>query len=287
MEVLILTKIRICRNSVDFEILLKNRHACSIIRIVRESFLTCFLGSCMIKYDHKGDTNMVSKETKLFYIGDNGYRFDSNSFNTYFKSSAKENEVKIGDFEEKIADELFITKEAVHNWRFGSNGPGSLEIIKKLANIISISDYTKLLKKHVEVNKMEEYSTLKIESMKRVYDAIIEFLHDFLYTGGFTTDLWYKFADMGSSDPENDIYEYAENKMHAIELILEKEYFYLHDTKVYSELCEYVDNDLWDTFNGKVSYAYRFEAIPDGNPTTQEDYYKALNRINEIIEQYV
>ena len=230
---------------------------------------------------------MVSEETKLFYIGDNGYRFDSNSFNTYFRNSAKENEIKYGDFEEKIANKLFVTKEAVHNWRFGSNGPGSLEIIQKLANAISISDYMKLLKKHVEVNKMEEYSTLKIESMKRVYDAIIDFLEDFSVTDGFTGALWYKFERMGSPDPEDDIYGYAEDKIRAINLILQKEYFYLHDTKVYSELCEYVDNDLWDTFNGKVSYAYRFEAIPDGNPTTEEDYDKALKRINEIIEQYI
>jgi hypothetical protein len=44
---------------------------------------------------------------------------------------------------------------------------------------------------------------------------------------------------------------------------------------------------LWETFDGKLGYAYRFEAIADGNPTTEDDYNKALKRINEIIEQYI
>ena len=38
--------------------------------------------------------------------------------------------------------------------------------------------------------------------------------------------------------------------------------------------------------NKYTNYAYRFEAIPDGNPTIFDDYSKALQRINEIIEKY-
>ena len=230
---------------------------------------------------------MISKETKLFYIGDNGYRFDSTSFNTYFKSKAKETGIGIGNLEEKIADELFVTKEAVHNWRFGSNGPASLELIRNLANAISVSDYTKLLKKNVEVNKMEEYTTLRIESIKRIYDAIIDFLEDFYNTDGFTGTLWYEFERKGSPDPEMDIINYAEHKILAVYLVLKKEYFYLHDSKIYAELSEYIDNELWETFDGKLGYAYRFEALADSNPTTKDDYNKALKRINEIIEQYI
>jgi hypothetical protein len=49
---------------------------------------------------------------------------------------------------------------------------------------------------------------------------------------------------------------------------------------------EYSENDLYDIFDGKLGYAYRFEAIPDGNPTTQDDYNKALKSLNEIVEKY-
>ena len=41
------------------------------------------------------------------------------------------------------------------------------------------------------------------------------------------------------------------------------------------------------TYDGKCSYAYRFEAIPDGNPTTDEDYNEALKKLNGIIEKYI
>ena len=39
-----------------------------------------------------------------------------------------------------------------------------------------------------------------------------------------------------------------------------------------------MDEDLVETYKGKLGYAYRFEAIPDGNPTTDEDYEKAMNK---------
>ena len=168
---------------------------------------------------------MISKEMKSFSVGNESYRFDSISFNTYFKKYAAQNEITIGSLEEEIADKLYVTQSAVHNWRFGSNGPGTLELIQNLANELSILDYMKLLKKNVEVNKMEEYATLKIESIKRIYDAIIDFLEDFYNTDGFTGSLWYEFKRKGSPDPEMDIYDYAENKIRKVSLILQKEYF--------------------------------------------------------------
>lgn len=230
---------------------------------------------------------MISKEMKVFSVKAESYRFDSISFNTYFKKYATQNEITLGSLEEKLADKLYVTPSAIHNWRFGSNGPGTLELIKSLANALSIFDYMNLLKKNVGVNKMEEYTTLKIESIKRIYDAIIDFLDDFYNTDGFTGALWYKFQRKGSPNPEMDIAEYAENKICAVSLVFQKEYFYLHDSKIYAELSEYINNDLWETFDGKLSYAYRFEALADGNPTTEDDYSKALKRINEIIEQYI
>ena len=230
---------------------------------------------------------MTSKETKLFQIDNEYYRFDDIVFNNYFKEYAKQHKLNIGTLEEHIANKLFITESAVHNWRFGSNGPGTLDLIQKLATELSISNYTHLLKKDIKENKMEEYAQLKIESIKRIYDAIIDFLEDFYNTDGFTGNLWFEFVRKRSLNPERDIYEYAENKVNEVLLVLKKEYFYLHGTKVYTELCEYAENDLWETFYDKCGYAYRFEATGGDSPTTEEDYNKALKRINEIIEQYI
>lgn len=78
------------------------------------------------------------------------------------------------------------------------------------------------------------------------------------------------------------------DEMHRkIELVLDQEYFDLRDTDIYNELCEFVSDELIDIYDGKVSYAYRFEAYADGNPTTSEDYDKAMIKLNGIIEKYV
>ena len=230
---------------------------------------------------------MISKDMTVYRMDGTSYRFDSAAFNTQFKAYAKRETIQIGTLEEQLSAALFVTPSAIHNWRFGSNGPGSLELIRQLAKALSVSDSMLLLKKIVEGNEtVKAYTPLQLESAKRVYDAIIDFLEDFYRTDGFTGALWYKFSRSGSKDPESDIYAYAEARLDKVSLILQKEYFFLHDTKLYDELYEYVDQDLLEIFNGKLGFAYRFEAFADGNPTTSEDYSKALKRINEIVEQY-
>ena len=75
--------------------------------------------------------------------------------------------------------------------------------------------------------------------------------------------------------------------MSKVNLVLDQEYFDLHDCDIYDELSEFVSQDLYNTYDGKISYAYRFEAIPDGNPTTGEDYEKAMTKLNTIVCKYV
>ena len=133
---------------------------------------------------------------------------------------------------------------------------------------------------------MEKISTLQIESIKRIYDAIIDFLDDFFKTDGFTGGLWCVFSERGSKNPEQEICEYADKKHEKVRKVFLKEYFYLHDLEVYSEINNYIENDLIDIYAGKLSYGYRYEENSDGNPTTFDDYSKALERINEIIEPY-
>lgn len=228
---------------------------------------------------------MISFKTTVFEMNNEKYQFNPLAFNQCINQHSKKNGIKKGKIEDLLAEKLFVSSSAIHNWRFGSNGPASIELVKNIAKHLKI-DYMTLLKRYKEIEKMGKFSTLQIESLKRVYDAIIDFLDDFDKTDGFTGTLWYEFQRKGSNNPEDDIYDYAQNKIEKVQKVLLKEYFYLHDTEVYEELSEYIENDLYDTFDGKLGYAYRFEAIPDGNPTTFDDYSKALQRINEIIEKY-
>lgn len=178
-----------------------------------------------------------------------------------------------------------MSSSAIHNWRFGSNGPGSIDLIKKASKYLKV-DYMSFLRKNREIKEMEKLTMLQAEALKRIYDAIIDFLDDFDKTDGFTGVLWYDFEREGSKDPEDDIYKYAQNEIEKVQKVFLKEYFYLHDTDVYQRINNYIENDLYDTFNGKLEYAYRFEARSEGNPTTFDDYSKALQGINEIIESY-
>ncbi len=231
---------------------------------------------------------MKSKQTKIFIINDEKYQFDQYSFKAELSTYKTKNKIhSISKVFEIVADIVAVTPSALKQWYYGNNGPSDIEMIYKLADTIGISDYLKLMKKYEEHLTAENLSALQTESLKRLYDAIIDYLTDFNKTGGFNTALWYEFERMGSKDPEEELYMYAEEKISIVQCVLQKEYFYLRNTDIYAEISEYVENDLYNIFDGKLSYAYRFEAIPDGNPTTDEDYYGALKRINEIIDKYL
>lgn len=41
-------------------------------------------------------------------------------------------------------------------------------------------------------------------------------------------------------------------------------------------------------YDGKLGYEYRIKAYDhNGNPTTNDDYVKAMNKLNSIIEKYI
>lgn len=229
---------------------------------------------------------MVSKETKKFEIENTIYQFDALSFSRCVKQYAENNSTCPSNTLKLLANFVNVTFDATKQWYYGNNGPSDLTIIQKIAEFLHVADYVILMKKAMEKEEMVKLNSLQYESIKRIYDSVIDYLNDFYTTDGFTGGLWYKFEEMGSKDPEEDIYDYAMDKIKEVHIVFQKEYFYLRDTDIYAELFVYMDNDLYDIFDGKLSYAYRFEAIPDGNPTTADDYNKALNRLNEIVEKH-
>lgn len=234
---------------------------------------------------------MTSKKTRIFKIEDVDYQFDFQSFKIYVDGYVKRYKDKGANIKkakvfEYIVEKANVTPEAVKQWYYGNNGPSDLAIIQKAAEVLEITDYLNLMR---VANKGEKMllNSLQMESLKRIYDDIIEYLEDFYQTDGFTGALWYEFERRGSKDPEDDIYEYAEDRWGKVLLRIKKEYFYLHNADVYGDILEYSENDLLDIFDGKLGYAYRFEAYPEDNPTTEDDYNKALKRLNEIVEKYI
>lgn len=56
-----------------------------------------------------------------------------------------------------------------------------------------------------------------------------------------------------------------------------------HFTEKLCAVNNYIWEDLMSTYDGKCSYSYRFEEIG----STDEDYLKALNKLNDIVKDVV
>lgn len=225
---------------------------------------------------------------KKYILEDKVYYFDYELFNKYFRNKKKDENTTLDKLEVDLSKYLNISKDAIHNWRFKKQSPSSLDMIIDISKYFNIKDYMLLLKGKEEKTNMNNFNQYQINSIKTIYDKIIEHLDYFNNTDGYN-DLWLHFVDEGIEPTyiEDKLYEVADKKMNEIFLTYEKERIFLKDTPIYNEIGEYIYNDLYDIYDGKLSYAYRFEAIPDGNPTTQDDYEKALKNINIIIDKYI
>lgn len=212
-------------------------------------------------------------------------------FNTeYFRLKLKElrekNKLPFWQLEQQLADKLDISADTIHGWHYGKNGPIDIEVVKQLAQAIEIKDFTMLLKTKKDQNNMTQLTNRQKNAVKRIYDICICFLEKFRNTDGFN-DYWYRFKDAGFTDPEAKIYDFVDKLIREIILVFKQEFFDLHDCEIYNELYEFIDDDLNDIYDGKLSYAYRFEADSYVSPTTYEDYNKAMIRLNSIIEKYI
>lgn len=234
---------------------------------------------------------MISKNFKSFNVNGIAMRFDEKKFNDFFHKYCKLNKIKVNVLENSLGDYVYVTDSAVHQWRFGNNGPSDIETIKKISEFLNLHSFKNLLIEAKELNKVN-YSEVQIKSFKKIYDAIIDFLDEFEKTNGFN-DLWFEFRNKGVKDPEVFILNYADKLIDKIWLVYKKEYFYLHDTETYNKIGDYINDVLYDTYNGKCSCAYRFEAPIeniDGTRfgiTLEEDYEKALSSLNEITDSII
>lgn len=223
---------------------------------------------------------------RIFTLNNSNVIFNTERFRLELKKLRDKNKIPFLQLEQQLADKLGVSTDTVHGWHYGKNGPIDINIVQHLAQILEIDNFTLLLKNINGEHCMQQLTDRQKNAVKRIYDICIWFLDQFYLTDGFN-DYWYKFKDAGANNPEFEINNLVDSYMYKIFLVIKQEYFDLHDCDIYDELYEFVNNNLYDIYEGKVSYAYRFEAIPDGNPTTSEDYSQAMNRLNSIIEKYI
>ncbi len=225
-------------------------------------------------------------ESRTYEVDGKIMKFNSARFKRRVESLCKDNRITKAEYELTLADKLRWNKETIHKWIYGKNNPNDLEVVKSLANELGLSDYMQLLDIVEGEKKMKNLSDRQITAVKKIYDSCVWFLAEFYNTDGFN-DYWHKLVAQGVEDPESAITEYADSLHEKVSLVADQEFFDLRNTDIYTELCEFISDDLEEIYYGKVSYAYRFEADPSGHPTTADDYGNAMDKLNKIIEKYV
>lgn len=209
----------------------------------------------------------MQKETKMFNVDGINMQFDSEAFNMFFTNIRKKKDLKVLDLELRIGDEVGVSRDAVHSWRFGQNGPVDLDIVKSLAVFLGISDYKMLLKER-KVNMTVQVTERQKDSLKKIYDAIIDWLGEFL------TAYYYEEREMND---EVGI---------ALEKIIDKEYIILHKLELYSEILKYYDYltiDLEDKYYG---IAFDWDCSENDLKVVEEEHKKALDKINDLLNPY-
>ncbi len=78
--------------------------------------------------------------TRKFRIEDKDYCFNFLSFKYAFTKYRNREKLKVAEAEQMIADKLYVSSSAVHNWCHQKNGISDLDAIKKLADLFDV-DY--------------------------------------------------------------------------------------------------------------------------------------------------
>ena len=83
------------------------------------------------------------------------------------------------------------------------------------------------------------------------------------------------------------MYDEISSKVKNVYRTLNKEYFDLGRHEVYNEINEYINNYVYDMFDGKISYEDGARIIIPSKLTVDEEYANALSALNRIIEKYI
>jgi hypothetical protein len=234
----------------------------------------------------------MSKETRTFHIDGCDYNFHPAAFNRFFKTYQTREKMTVSDTERKIADSLHLSIDTVHGWRFGNSGPSDIETIKSLETILGIHNYLLLLNKKIEVQPMTTNDRI-LDSLKRIYDAVVFYLDDFDTSSGFT-DYWTRlhYTGFDINMIESEMQEIASNKLHKVEIVFQQEYIILHKLDIYSELEKYIYEDLCNIWDGKLNYYCRIDGVDTiekcitQEMSVHEEMTIALNQINEMMSEY-
>ena len=228
----------------------------------------------------------ISKSLKIFEYQNKNYQFDAKKFDDISKRYKSKKRMTLRNIESLIASKVNISEDAVRNWRYGKNGPSSLEMIEKISEVLELKDLTSLL---VEIDGGKQMITITDRekvALKKVYDSIVDFLYEFLDTDGFYLIMDDIKNGTGCEFTEN-MYDEISEKLSNVYRTHNREYFDLGRHEVYNELNEYINTYVYDMFDGKITFGNGKIVVKPSKLTVDEEYANALSALNRIIEKYI
>ncbi len=218
---------------------------------------------------------------------DNGkfYRFNTKAFKSCMTNEAKNRNMTMQKFIEDFAEEIGVSIESVKNWFYNRTGVSSVERVTKIADYLHI-DRSVLVIEEDGGNDMIQLTEKEKDAAKRIYDVLVWFLDAFKNSDGFNS-WWNDYKEQENHDPEDAVFERITQMEERVQLVLDQEYFDLHDQEIYDEFCEFAGEDLPNVFFGKISRADKAEIAGACDPMIWQDYEKAMVRLNKIIERII
>ena len=213
---------------------------------------------------------MKNSKTRLFEYDGRKVVFDRTQFCFAFDSYRQANKIPVIQLEQKIAETVFLSREAVHNWRNGYNGPSDIPTIQSLAAFLKVSPES-LLADHKEENRtMNHFTESQLESAKRLTDGLWEYIFMFSETEGFTTHIDISTGEQLMLSSGNDYQDEYYDKLSAL---FRKEYYTLHGCEFYTEL-ETLLNDISSSYDSD----YRFLSESEIDNRAIDMYQKYADR---------
>ena len=223
---------------------------------------------------------MKSNKTRVFTYNRRKVVFDKMQFTMAFNNYRNTNQIPVMKLEEDISNELFLTREAIHNWRNGYNGPSDLKTVEMLAAFFRIPSDSLLSDYREERNSMGNYSDEQIDSVKKLTDGLWTYIFMFNITEGFTVHVDIDTGEQSFLDAGANYQDEFYDKLVGL---FRKEYFSLHGTKVYDEL-EALLNDISSSYDEEYRFLSELD-LDNKEMTTYCKYvHKWEDRLTAIID---
>lgn len=244
---------------------------------------------------------------KTYKIGATEYSFSFEMLKKLIREYKSENHMTLESVYGNLASAVNVSSSTVENWHKKKNAPNDVETIELLSDALGYHNYQLLLQEEDSImnDKITVTNEIIVNSVKRISDAVMDFLSVFRRTDGFNNywfDVWdsekymYVPEDRRGRLVKDELYTIAEKEEQKVLDVFEKERLYISKHPISDELDDYLYGDeygLWQIYDGKLDYACRFEAgveNVDGTRdtvTTDEDYQRYYKKLCEIIKKYL